>query len=391
MEREMYWYWLCNQDGIFPGMIEKLLGLYDIEDLFKKNADEIMGKIDEAFPKLDKSNKGALVSLLGHRNEGIIMKAFEKMEKAGIRFLCCESKDYPQKFKDIKEFPYSIYVKGNLPREDAVSVGMVGARACSEYGKAMSKKFASTLASNGVQIISGMALGIDAICSSSAIKAKGKTFVVLGCGVDVIYPMENIGLYDSILKNGGGIISEFPLGTPPLPWQFPHRNRLISALSDCLLIMEARRRSGTLTTVSHALDQGKDIFALPGRATDSLSESCNKLISEGAGILTTPDDLMEYIYQTYGGSERGTAINVAAYGEGIFQNRMIDGRISGELIGYGEEEQIVFQALNFSPKSPEQIAEETGKDCVFVVKTLMEFEINGLALQSGVGNYVRQS
>lgn len=201
--------------------------------------------------------------------------------------------------------------------------------------------------------------------------------MVLGCGVDVIYPSENVDLYDAILNSGGGIISEYPPGTKPYAWQFPNRNRLISALSDCILVMEARKRSGTLTTVSQALDQGKDIFALPGRTTDSLSASCNQLISEGAGLLSTPEVLLEFLKKEYG-ADYDSRDGYFKLKEGISDINNID-------------ERVIYKELDYTPKSADEIAAITGKDLFLVMEILTELELNGLALENGRGLYIRQT
>lgn len=376
MEREKMWFWLCNQNGIYRSHIEKLLKVFDIEELFTVDKHFIMDTVKMKFPELEKSVMKSLDQMLENRDGETIKKSFEKLLMRDIRFISCESRDYPEKFKNLPDYPYGIYVKGNLPREDCISVGMIGARICSDYGRAMTKKFAEALSRNNIQIISGMAAGIDAESSLGAINAGGRTYVVLGCGVDVIYPTENVDLYDAILNSGGGIISEFPPGTRPYAWQFPHRNRLISALSDCILVMEARKRSGTLTTVSQALDQGKDIFALPGRATDSLSVSCNQLISEGAGLLSTPEALLELLKKDYGAE-------LDTFSGGFFEIQE----------GFNEltaDETEVYKELDYTPKSADEIADTTGLDLFSVMEVLTELELNGLAMEHGTGLYVRQ-
>lgn len=180
--------------------------------------------------------------------------------------------------------PEGIYVNGNLPDPGLPAVAMVGARKCSSYGKAQAEYFAKTLAEYGVQIISGLAYGIDSYSHQGALLGKGRTFAVMGCGADLCYPRENQALYRKIIETGGGILSELPSGTPPRPWNFPNRNRLISALSDLVLIVEARERSGSLITADFALEQGKSVMAVPGRVNDALSEGCNRLLAQGAGV-----------------------------------------------------------------------------------------------------------
>lgn len=201
-------------------------------------------------------------------------------------------KDYPYRLKNIGDPPLILFYKGKLPDEERPCVAIVGARECSPYGEKTALMFAKELSSAGVQIISGMARGIDGISQRGSISVGGNTFGVLGCGVDVIYPEENKDLFEVILKDGG-ILSEFEPGTEPLRQYFPSRNRIISGLSDIVLVVEARKRSGTYITVTQALEQGREVFAVPGRITDALSDGCNNLIAAGAEIAVNSQTLMQ--------------------------------------------------------------------------------------------------
>nr|MCR5627669.1 DNA-processing protein DprA [Lachnospiraceae bacterium] len=194
-----------------------------------------------------------------------------------IRYISSFDNEFPERLRTIPDPPQGIYVKGKLPDPNRPSVSIIGARACSEYGKGAAEYFAKKLSENGVQIISGMARGIDGIAQRTAVDAGYESFGVLGNGIDVVYPRENSRLYETIL-NKGGLISEFPPGTQGLPAYFPKRNRIISGLCNVLLVIEARAKSGTLSTVCHALNQGREIFAVPGRISDPLSVGCNRLI-----------------------------------------------------------------------------------------------------------------
>lgn len=284
MMMDELWLWLCSCPGVYAGEIKALMKAEpSLEELYHLDFDSLM-----KTGAVDREQAAALMA--GKKKLGKIIKTLKDKK---IRFISRQSPKFPPKLKDIPTPPYCLYVIGNLPDPQGASCAVVGARACSEYGRRQTGRFASALAAAHIQIISGMALGIDCEAHISALKNGEATFAVLGGGADVIYPRENNSLYYEILCHGGGIISEFPPGTPPLPWQFPHRNRIISGLSDFLLVMEARKRSGSLTTASHALEQGKDIWVLPGRITDPLSEGCNELISDGAMILKDPDSLLE--------------------------------------------------------------------------------------------------
>lgn len=222
----------------------------------------------------------------------------EQVEKKGIRYIAYEDEIFPEKLRNIPDPPYGLFVKGSLPDVGVPSIAMIGARACSEYGRAVAEEFAAALAGLGVQVISGMARGIDSISQKSCLKAGGRTFAVLGSGVDVCYPGELRDLYEEIEKNGG-LLSTYAPGMPPVSSNFPPRNRIISGLSDVVLVVEARRKSGTLITVDMALEQGKEVAIIPGRITDSLSQGCHDLLSQGAGIVVNIEQLVSLLSDTF--------------------------------------------------------------------------------------------
>ena len=214
-----------------------------------------------------------------------IGNACSEAAKKGIRFIPWFSGDYPQRLLELADFPYAIYAKGKLPDLVSRKAAIVGSRRCTPYGEKYAVEFGKVLAEYGIEIISGLARGVDGMGQRGALMGGGKTFAVLGSGPDVCYPREHIGLYMDILEQGGGILSEYPPGTPPLSWHFPARNRIISGLSDVVLVMEAGEKSGSLITVDMALEQGRDVYALPGPVNSTLSDGCNRLIRQGAGIL----------------------------------------------------------------------------------------------------------
>ena len=204
------------------------------------------------------------------------------------------SKYYPERLRNIDSPPKQIYCLGNLELLNyKQNIAMIGSRNCSLYGERAAKDFAFNLAKGDVCIVSGLAKGIDSFSHIGALNAKGKTIAVLGSGLDNIYPKENIKLVESIIKNNGLVISEYPLGTKPLKQHFPARNRIISGLSDSVLVVEARKNSGTNITVDFALEQGKDVFVIPGNIYSKTSDGTNYLITEGAiPVLSYKDILM---------------------------------------------------------------------------------------------------
>ena len=225
-------------------------------------------------------------------------------------------------------------------------------------------------ASRGVEIISGMARGIDGMGHRGAVLAGGRTYAVLGCGADVCYPREHIGLYSDILEQGGGIISELAPGTAPLPRNFPARNRIISGLSDAVLVMEAGKKSGSLITVDMALEQGRDVYALPGPVNSTLSDGCNRLIRQGAGILLSPEELLE----EWGLADTGSPAE-----------RKLGGKKEKTL---ESEEKLVYSCLGLYPKSADQIVSET-KLCIRkVLDLLISLELQGYVEEISKNYYV---
>ncbi len=199
---------------------------------------------------------------------------------------------YPEKLKQIYDPPEVLYCLGDIRLLNEISISIVGARRATAYGKKIAYKLSNDLSKRGVTIVSGLASGIDECAHEGAYKNVGKTIAVLGCGVDIIYPKENEDLYKNIIRNGGLIISEFPLGTKPEKDNFPKRNRIISALSSGVIVVEAKRRSGALITADFALEQGKNVFAVPGNIDSVYSEGTNNLIKDGAIPVTSYADVL---------------------------------------------------------------------------------------------------
>ncbi len=310
LSETVYACWLDRIPTIGPVCIKHLLAEYQsAEQLYRLPESEISGLAQSRLLTAAQAEK-----LREYQTDSRYepWQLYEDMTARGIHPVRYEDESYPNRLRAIPDPPRILYVKGGIPDEAGPSVGIVGARLCSDYGRYTARKFSYTLAKAGVQIISGMALGIDGISHKAAIEAGGRTFAVLGCGADVCYPEENRDIYEQI-QTQGGVISEYPPGTSPHAGLFPRRNRIISGLTDLLLVIEARKKSGTLITVDAALEQGREVYALPGRGTDALSGGCNRLIAQGAGIATSPEELLEELRELrrYGadcGSEtKGTA------------------------------------------------------------------------------------
>lgn len=239
------------------------------------------------------------IAYIKERQEENAKREYEKLQTKGILFYPEYHPHYPVKLLSIPARPFGIFVKGKLPDVRQRSLAIVGARDCSEYGQYVARHFAEKMAQNGVAVISGLARGIDGIAQRAAMEAGGESFGVLGCGADICYPKSNEKLYRMCMERGG-ILSTYLPGTPPTPNLFPPRNRIISGLSDGILIIEAREKSGTIITADLALEQGKDVFVIPGRVTDRLSDGCNSLIRQGASLIQSPEQLLEELNIGYG-------------------------------------------------------------------------------------------
>jgi len=221
-----------------------------------------------------------------------------KIEKLGYRVSSIWDSDYPQKLKEIYDPPILIYYYGDISMANEKVIAVIGTRSCTSYGKKIATEISHDLSKIGIVIASGMAQGIDRFAHYGAITSSGKTIAVLGSGIDVIYPSSNRELYN-LIKEGGLLISEHPLGYPPLKQNFPLRNRIISGISDGVIIIEAPKRSGSLITAALALDQGRHVLAVPGNVNSRKSYGTNMLIRSGASLISCWQEAMEDIYGIY--------------------------------------------------------------------------------------------
>lgn len=349
------WFKLGNlQNSVVLSLEERLTDIRQILHISEKEA------VERGFMSAENANH-----LYNQKNH---VNAFrEKLYLSGIQFVHHHSPGYPPKLHNIPDKPYGLFIKGNIPSENP-GVAIVGARDATEYGLQMSYKLSKELSGYGIDVISGMARGIDNSAHKGALAFGGKTYAVLGCGVDVCYPRENIETYTKILESGGGIISEYLPDTKPLAWQFPMRNRIISGLSDVVILAEAKEKSGSLITVDQALEQGREVFVLPGRVTDTLSTGCNNLIKSGANILTDVSDVVEYFQNIY-------HINV---------KKNVKNKIM-----LASEEKIVYSVLDLLPKSLSEIVTQLDMDTACVMNILLRLELLGIVKETMKNYYVK--
>jgi DNA processing protein len=233
------------------------------------------------------------IAIANFKDWNKVKEELELINKSNVNIITYQDDLYPQKLLNVYDRPPYIYVRGNLNKDD-VNIAIVGSRAASTYGKYTTERISRELAQKGATIVSGMARGIDSAAHRGAISAHGRTIAILGSGLDVIYPPENKKLFADIIQNGA-VISEFPLGTPPRSINFPTRNRIISGMSYGVVIVEAGEKSGSLITARLALEQGREVFAVPGSIDSAGSGGTNKLIKQGAKLIENTDDILEEI------------------------------------------------------------------------------------------------
>jgi len=383
MTENEYAYFLYN----IPGLGNK--GIYSILDSGITCGD--IFNMDEKSLSLlvkEKTSKTKIAKeIIERRKLWDFEKEAEKLKTQGISFISACSDEFPERLRHIPDPPFAIYVKGNLPNPEIPSVSIVGARMCSDYGRFMSREFGKGLALAGVQVISGMARGVDGISQKAAIEAGGSSFGILGCGVDICYPEENRDVYSRICANGG-LISEYHPGTEPKPNLFPMRNRIISALADIVLVVEARQKSGTQITVDQALEQGKEVLAVPGRVTDRLSDGCNFLISQGAGVALSVGDVLDRLWR--GTDGKRTKDNNTDEPE----EKTLEKYRNNNEEGFGVEEQRsiedeIVDVVDIIPVSASSIMERLYEKEITIsvpelMGKLMDLTYKGLIIQDGV-------
>lgn len=368
-----YIHWLYQAVGMGNrGFLRSLSSLGKPEELYRLTVSGALSeKLSERFQK-----KAAQMSEFSRGYD--VAGEYGWMKERGI-FLVTEGEaDFPERMRKIPDRPYAIYFAGQLPPEGQKAVALIGARDCTEYGAYMAAQFGAAFAKAGVQVISGMARGIDGVGQTAALKAGGYSLGVMGCGVDICYPRENRKLYETLLADGG-VCSEYPPGTEPRGILFPPRNRIISGLCDAVLVVEAREKSGTLITVDMALEQGREVYALPGRATDPLSGGCNRLIRQGAGLVSAPEELLEELFGK-SGAPKGDGRAEPVQGTLFFPEG-----VQGEL----------WEILDFNPLPAQELRrryEEKYRKTIalpVLFKELLELCADGHAGQVGGGYFMR--
>lgn len=418
-----YEHWLISlhRFGIGPAgrrLLRRQFG--SAEEIFAASHDAL-----RLIPKITEEQAAAIVKSRCSWDK----ECGEKYAEKGIRLVLESDDKFPARLKKLPGAPDALYYKGHLPDDEIQAVSIVGARMCTSYGKEIAEEYAGILAQRGIQIISGLAYGVDGYAHQGAMAADGATFGVLGCGVDVCYPRNHIDLY-ARMPQKGGLLSEYFPGTQPMPAHFPQRNRIISGLSDLVIVVEAKEKSGSLITADLALEQGRDVMAVPGRVGDVCSAGCNRLIAQGAGIAWTVDEVIKALEmdadrkaagrkaagktadkagadqtdtsagrKAAGAVSRGSGRTADETGKGADQTDTATGKPAGKKacvqqfddginLLQGIEKQ-VYDCLTLHTKQLEEIVEQVRRPVSQVLAALLTLQLKGYAQETQRGRYAK--
>ena len=352
---------------MIPGLgniaLKNLLDRFqDPERIFQASMSELSG--------LDGIRKEVALSIFEKRYSGDPEKELKKAESHGARILTYSDPAYPRLLKEIHDPPMVLYIKGNDIPDNRTFIAVVGSRNATQYGLKAAEKIGQGLARRGLGVASGMAMGIDSSSHWGCLEGKGFTVAVLGTGIDIIYPPSNRKLYDQIAMKGA-IISEFPMGAPPVPNNFPMRNRIISGLSRGTVIVEATKNSGSLITASLALEQGRELFAVPGSINSFKSIGCHYLIKQGAGLIENADDILEALGMNYPGIPKTDTFKETP------------------LVPMDEAETALYNIIGDYPIHIDQIARDNKMEPGEVSSLLMKMELKGIVRQLPGKMFVR--
>lgn len=354
---EQYWIWLSSVEGIGPRRFYQLMSVFtDARDVWERMGDPAMNFLPQ----------NALSALRAARSERYFYELFARLESRGVRAVTRLSDDYPQRLLETVDPPPTLYTRGAADLSAARMFSVVGARRCSRDGARAARDFSEKLAREGVTVVSGLAFGIDSAAHEGAVRADGITIAVLGSGADVIYPAENERLAAEILDKGGALISEYPPGMPPLAANFPARNRIISGMSPGLLLVEGAKKSGAMITVGFALEQGRDVFAVPGSIYSPLSATPNQLIVDGAIPAISPWEILRF-YK--------------------WAEDPVPGKKSAPKIELDGDERAVYEALLRESMTLTELCETTGFTSGKLLSLLTTLELRGIIGKQPGGEY----
>lgn len=343
-----------------PTRLKRLKNFFaNFEKTFKANLDDLRkAGIEESVAQ----------EFISTRDDIDIDSILEKIKKENIKICTGEDKTYPKLLKEIYDPPQILYYKGELNNNDEFSLAVVGTRKFTSYGKQATEEIVRKLTNNKIVIVSGLALGIDTLAHDTTLGMSGRTIAVLGTGIDSqsIYPSANRYLAEKIIASGGAVISEFPLGTQPLRYNFPQRNRIISGLTLGTLVVEAGEKSGALITAQCALEQNREVFTIPGSIYSGASKGTNNLVKQGARAVTNIEDILETL----------DLKNITSY---------IDNK---KIIADSPEEKVVIANLDNEPKHVDELIRLTKLNASIINSTLTMMEMKGMVKNLGGMQYV---
>lgn len=364
MREEHYWYWINNIDGIGRKTVWSMIEYFGSPEVAFEASEHSMAD----FLK----RESMFLAWIKSRNAEQIEEEFEKRKKQGIRFLYPLLPEYPKQYLKISDAPCGLYLKGKMPPCDKKMVAIIGARNCTRYGLEMARFFGRELAKNGVSVVSGLARGVDGMAHRGALEGGGYTIGIIGGGIDRVYPQENYKLFME-MEQRGGILSESNIGVAPVSGMFPQRNRLISGLCDGILVVEAMEKSGTFITVDQGLEQGKEVFAVPGRISDVKSVGCNNLIKLGAHVVTEVADILDVLHVR---EEAGTK---NSYFE-VLQS-------SVSKMSLAPLEKMVYSCLRIDPRYIDDIIEEVKLAPQEVCRALNRMVLDDIVVEAAQNYY----
>ncbi len=343
------------------------IGEVSIKNLFNRfhNAKDVLTASKKELFQVEGIKENQIESIRQFNDWKSVDIELNKIEREGVRLLPLSDAGFPRYLLEIYNPPPYLYINGDITPKDEISIAIVGSRIPSRYGRSVTATIAGELASMGITIISGMARGIDSIAHSEALKKSGRTIGVLGCGLDFVYPPENGKLYEAV-SDQGALLSEFHLGTTPHAHNFPKRNRIISGLALGVVVVQASERSGSLISASFALDQNKEVFAVPGNIDFKLSRGTNWLIKRGAKLVETVDDILSEI-----DALRGLAKN------GLFE----EDRAQKIVESLNANQKEVYTALGREPLHIDEITRVTGIEPSNLLSILLSLELNDVVAQ----------
>ncbi|MFC1769897.1 DNA-processing protein DprA [Nitrospirota bacterium] len=347
---------LCSIPSVGPVTVRRLLSAFG-------GAQEIFAASERMLRQVEGISEKRSRAIREYNGADSLARTLEKLEAQDVHAVFQGKEGYPVALDSLgDDAPLALYVRGHIIEEDRFAVAIVGSRNASPYGRAVTGRIAADLGHMGLTVISGMARGIDTAAHRGVLESGGRTIGVLGSGIDVFYPAENRTLMEKTAAAGSAVISEFPPGTKPLRENFPRRNRLISGLSLGVLVVEAAKRSGSLITAGFALEQGRDVFAVPGNISSSTSQGANELLRQGAKLVTGAEDILEELAPQLKGFLRAACK-------------------PEEALDVNEEQRRLCEAMSGEPVHVDEISRASGVPVPLALGLLLELELKGVIKQ----------